>query len=410
MNFFMLNEYNQIKNLLNDFIPTKDNFLLIYDQLENIFNSSIRKIEGNCILVSQFGGIGDAILISGCLKSFKEHYSLPLIVTCHDYTEAIFKNNPYVDKIIPINKEIYKSKNFLSDLIDLIYINLWQKELIVKDAYHFAWAEENKAAGWLNFLCGCLKRIGYLENTGKSFMPKKLLDNYFEIDKYLINYPISYNNAKHMVDRYFHIIEEYLQINIKHEIYVWIDIKDKEYIKQFLKQKNIIINISAAIKSKRYPSNQINLVCKYLHETYPEYNLILIGGEDLAEESKNISYCLNLVGKLNLMQSIALINECNLYIGNDTGLTHAAAACKIPVMVFYKEAQSKENIYPEFLSSYVQFFPYKTKAVGLRPKVALSPCSQIKIIHSGCKILNQHHCIRGVTLDQVKEAINFLLH
>ena len=50
-------------------------------------------------------------------------------------------------------------------------------------------------------------------------------------------------------------------------------------------------------------------------------------GEEISGLSGNV--CVNLAGKTNLAQAFALIERCSLFITNDSGLMHAAAALGI---------------------------------------------------------------------------------
>ena len=396
---------NKLFELINKYnFDNENEFTKFYNECEIIFKD-IRKNK-NCILISQFDGIGDGILISGCIKFLKEYYNLPLIMVCYDFVKPIFKNNPYINKIITLKKENnVDKKEYLKNLIILINNELWGANLFPKEAYHFQYAESNQTAYFFNYFSGCANRIGFWENDWKRFYTDEIK---FSIDQLLINkHIILPKNIIHMVDRAYFILENYLFINIDNKnIFVYITENDNKKILRYLKNINIIINLGGSNKNKKYPPKQLN---EFLHKVYnSKYNFILIGGENDVDNNITIP-CINLIGKLSINESIALIKNSNLYIGNDTGMTHAAAACKIPCIVFYKESKNQENICPERLSSYLQFFPYKTKAVGLRPEKALLPCAREKFAHSGCIVKNSYHCIRQIKIKDIIEAFYKLI-
>ena len=85
-------------------------------------------------------------------------------------------------------------------------------------------------------------------------------------------------------------------------------------------------------------------------------------------------------------------------------MTHVAAACKKPCIVFYKESIDHFKTFPEKLSSWLQFKPYKTKNICLRPQKSLSPCNRQKYIYGGCCATNQSHCIRQISIQEIIEA------
>ena len=126
---------------------------------EKLFiNSNIRS-QGNCILISQFDGIGDAILISGVIKEIKNHYNLPIIIACYDFVSILFELNPYIDKVISLNANLVNYQY----IIDKIYNELWINNLFVKEAFHFQCFELNHTAMLFNYLSGAKKKISFNE-------------------------------------------------------------------------------------------------------------------------------------------------------------------------------------------------------------------------------------------------------
>jgi len=53
-------------------------------------------------------------------------------------------------------------------------------------------------------------------------------------------------------------------------------------------------------------------------------------GEKVATRNKGI---LNLCGKTDIGSAAALLSRCRLFIGNDSGLAHLAAAVDVPLVV-----------------------------------------------------------------------------
>ena len=45
--------------------------------------------------------------------------------------------------------------------------------------------------------------------------------------------------------------------------------------------------------------------------------------------------CINLCGKTSLREAISLIDQCRLFITNDSGLMHVAAALNIPQIAIF---------------------------------------------------------------------------
>jgi ADP-heptose:LPS heptosyltransferase len=62
---------------------------------------------------------------------------------------------------------------------------------------------------------------------------------------------------------------------------------------------------------------------------------VLLGDTNDAENCRQLAQhmalpCLNLAGKTDLLQAAAVLEQTALFIGNDSGLGHLAAACDTP--------------------------------------------------------------------------------
>ena len=395
----MKNLYNKL--LLIDYTQSIENW---FPQTEKLLNNIRNK--GNCILISQFDGIGDAILISGIIKELKTYYNLPIIIACYNFVAPIFKMNPHVDKVISLTPDLI---NYYY-IIDKIYNELWINNIFISEAFHLQCFEINNTAILFNYFSGAKKRISYLEySINKNELidiEQKIMERHINNhDELLITNKYQFpRNITHMVDRAYWIIEQYLNKQFHHDLYIYP--KNPDMIKYIDKnKKNIIVNLGGSLAFKKYPAKELN---KFL--SLIKNNIILIGGQDSIEDSKYITnQCINLVNKTSLIESIDLINNCDLYIGNDTGMTHIAAACKKPCIVFYKESKDSYQYFPERLSSWLQFQPYKTKSICLRPEKRLIPCSRKKYTYAGCVAMNQNHCIRQISTDEIINAYNKLI-
>lgn len=73
---------------------------------------------------------------------------------------------------------------------------------------------------------------------------------------------------------------------------------------------------------------------------------------------------IDLVGKCNLRDTIALLKRCSLFVGNDSGIMHLAAAAGNPVVALFGP------------QSPVKFGPWSKKAKAIYKGMACSPCRQ----------------------------------
>jgi heptosyltransferase-2 len=108
---------------------------------------------------------------------------------------------------------------------------------------------------------------------------------------------------------------------------------------------------------------------------------------------------LNAVGKTTLGAATALIGRANLFIGNDSGPLHMAASAGVPAVAVSCHPVSG---LPSHAQSPIRFGPWRVASVVLQPSAAIPPCGDT------C-IAAQAHCIRQVTLGDVRQAVSDLL-
>ena len=132
---------------------------------------------------------------------------------------------------------------------------------------------------------------------------------------------------------------------------------DKNIDKSF---KHICLGMSASGPTKRWNiNNYIRLAEEIAKKTKCKF--YIAGGEkdlDLINKFKNSDVGKNCVSfeKLSIKETLPIIKNCDLYIGNDTGWTHIAVALKIraltlfmdsPVMAYGRYSSRMVTVEPE---------------------------------------------------------------
>ncbi len=95
---------------------------------------------------------------------------------------------------------------------------------------------------------------------------------------------------------------------------------------------------------------------------------------------------------LNLRELIALIAGAKLFVGNDTGPSHLAAATGVPAVVIFGSTSS------------VHWRPWQSNHRVVQNEFACNPCKGHR-----CYAFDEPRCILSVTPDQVREACESLL-
>jgi heptosyltransferase-2 len=128
----------------------------------------------------------------------------------------------------------------------------------------------------------------------------------------------------------------------------------------------------------------------------PGRRFILLGGpgeEGLAERVSTITAHppMNTVGKTTIAEALVLISRCGLFLSNDSGLMHAAAALGIPQVALFGSTDPEKTA------------PLNDKAVVIHPEgVSCTPCFK-----SECP--ENLECMKAITVDEVYTAAEQLL-
>ena len=128
----------------------------------------------------------------------------------------------------------------------------------------------------------------------------------------------------------------------------------------------------------------------------PGRRFVLLGGpgeEPLAERVSTITAQppINTVGKTRIAEALVLISRCSLFLSNDSGLMHAAAALGIPQVALFGSTDPEKT------------GPLNDKAVVIQPTgVNCTPCFK-RECHANLE------CMKGITVEEVYVAAEKLL-
>jgi len=101
----------------------------------------------------------------------------------------------------------------------------------------------------------------------------------------------------------------------------------------------------------------------------------------------------DLVGKCKLRVTIALLKRCALFVGNDSGIMHLAAAANIPMVALFGP------------QSPVKFGPWSAQAKVLYRDFPCSPCKQKFFTECEPSPRMRPACVEAITVDDVFREI-----
>ncbi len=164
-------------------------------------------------------------------------------------------------------------------------------------------------------------------------------------------------------------------------------------LKSFLPEnsvRRIVIHPGAGYASKRWPAIKFKvLIGKILEENLG--NVLLIGTE---AEKKLLSFeisdskLIDLRGKTKLEDLPVLLDMCQLFIGNDSGPSHLAAAQGIPMIVLFSGTNEAAVWHP--WSKFLQLMHHE---------VPCSPCEARE-----CP-LKHHDCMEKISVEEVLQRV-----
>jgi ADP-heptose:LPS heptosyltransferase len=153
---------------------------------------------------------------------------------------------------------------------------------------------------------------------------------------------------------------------------------------------------------KRWPAENYALLIKRLRQAYNAAILVFAGPKESGEVKAIIGDSGETAGIFDLSgatlgQTIALLDHCSLFIGNDTGAMRFADALGKKLIAFF--GPQDEVVYGPY--------PFdKSRTVVLKKELSCRPCYK-RFRLSQCT--RDRECLRSLTVDDAFEAAKALL-
>lgn len=146
--------------------------------------------------------------------------------------------------------------------------------------------------------------------------------------------------------------------------------------------------------AKRWFPERFGAVAKKLTETFVS-RAIIFGSKGDMEVAQTVQdaiggTAINIAGRTDLSEAIALISRCSIFITNDSGLMHVAGALGVPTLAIYGSTNP------------VTTPPPGKKSVIVRKEVPCSPC-----LKQVCP--TDFRCMEEISVDEVYETAKAML-
>ena len=376
------------------------------------------KRDAKNILIIRDANIGDFILTSAVIREIRRIYSKSYITLLINKSSlSMAENCPYINEVVPMD-HIINTRNlkdffkFFKSAIDIAKYLLKRR---IDISFNFG---QYPVSQLLAYMSGTKELISqnWIVDVDDEFKSGHIPMNLFDT---LSTFNSDFKNLEkpHFNECNLYILQDYSKNKVKNKkIELWFNPMDTFVAETIITNLNlnnkrmyaIVMGSSQHLRQKRWSaSNYAKLIEMILKEE--EAVFIILGGSSEIEEGNmvkslvNSENVINLTNRLEFRQSAAVLNYCDCYIGNDTGMIHAAAALGIPIL--------SPNCFPADITmttaSFPQrYYPYDVPSVIVQPSHSLPECRNSSYL-SGCK-MNVPHCINQITPEKMFSALNYL--
>lgn len=327
------------------------------------------------ILIRFTNWVGDAVMALPALESVKENFpECHLTVVGRPWIIPLLEGHPAVDHIIPIEKR----GRIPADLFEVLRVASRVRRLGFDLALLFQNAFE---AALIARLGGVGLRVGY-NTDGRRW----LLSHAVVRDKTLEN--------KHQVEYYLELLRAMGWTAESRDPRLYVAERDREsahalFVRHGVGKNDFLLGLSPGAAfgpAKRWPAERFAAVGDRAVDTWGARVLILgskgerpIGGQ---VESTMKHAPINLCGETSLGEVMSLTRRCGMFVTNDSGLMHIAAALRVPTVAVFGSTDP------------VATGPRSPKARVVRCDTDCSPC--LKAVCPG-----DFRCMLDIGADQV---------
>ena len=367
------------------------------------------------ILVLLFDAVGDTVLTTGFIRELRRAYPQAYISVMVRPTVAdLWEYCPYINERILYDERRFKSDQQAAwrELLELAETRLWVRQFDLCISKLWGWAQLRNEIRLVEYLSGAKERVDFSNTVFNVYGDFGAKPDFAEelLTKALVSPP----EYIHEAARIFYVLEALGHPPRDTSMELWLSRQDRLRAEAQLalplsrQQPGVAVGLGAGTPNRKYPPKLLAEALGQILVHYPQLCFVIIGGAGeqaaAAELARDLppATVVNLAGRTSLRETCAALDVCRLYIGNDTGTLHIAAALQKPVLAFFRDPLDKDDFLPGVFSGYHRFAPWQVPFVALRPEKALDECRE-EIIYGGC-FAKSAHCIATIPSEKVVAA------
>jgi len=331
--------------------------------------------------------LGDVLMATPVIAALRRAFPRARIdFAVGGWSRAMVENNPRLDGLVDCGRVGSGSRYTWRKYLDLV-------RRIRAGGYEACFVlARSPLINLLPYLGGVPQRVG-LDSRGRGF-------------SLTVGVPVS--GLKHEAELYLDTVRAVgIEVN-EPRLEFYPTEEDRRHVAEMLRAEPkiplVVIhpaggsNPGMTLSAKRWPPQRFAALADRLIEERGA-QVLLVGGPDdgpiaaAIKDGMRQEPC-DLTGQLTFGQLGALLERCDLFIGNDTGAMHLAVAVGAPVVAIFGPSDPRT------------YGPYGENSVALWHDVGCNPC----LLHGRWDIAcRRFRCIEAVTVGEVwRAAITFL--
>ena len=335
------------------------------------------------LLIRSANWIGDAVMTTPAVQAIRKGFpNAHISLLAKPWVAPVFEKSDHIDRLLIYDGE-RRHKGFFGKFRlarDLEQYD-FDAAILLQNAFE---------AALISFLAEIPIRIGYSRDARRL-----LLTHAVPCTKEI--------KTKHQTEYYLNILRRIGIESDNRSLYLNLNQNDRLRAKKILSEQHLslddkIIGINPGATygpAKQWPPDRFARLADRIH-AFTGVRIIIFGGpgdqklgQEISEKMRHRP--LDLSGKTSLGEAMALIEKCDLFITNDSGLMHVAAALDVPLVAVFGSTN-----------------PVATGPLGSHSRVvqATLPCSPC--LKSECPE-GHLNCMDLIDVDQVFDAAREML-
>jgi heptosyltransferase-2 len=337
------------------------------------------------ILIRATNWVGDAIMAIPALKAIRGRWpDAEIVVLARPWVAGLYEGQPFVDRVIPLGSGGGLADLRATEQVADLRAELFDAVVLLPNSF---------SSAWLAWRAGIPRRIGYARDGRSLLLTRAIaLPRAGEIPAHESNYYLNLLRKAGWLSSLPEVREIQLEISPKARDTAEARLQAEGAGPGVLR---IAIAPGAAYGSaKCWPPERFAAVASQFIEEF-QAAVILFGTSSEREICARIAAAMhttpiNLAGHTSISELPALLASCQLFVGNDSGAMHVAAAAGIPVVGVFGPTDPNDTA------------AVTSRGAIIREPVFCSPCFLRK-----CPI--DHRCMTRVDIATVYAAGRGLL-